>query len=414
MKNKLAKFHLIALPTTLAGIVGHFRSLTKFQRAYQIELPADWGLWLRFSTLSALKKQLRFLQKHDHWDQAALKIYLKQIQPSFGKQVSVFQRLAESFEQTQQVGSEVYTQMYVGSQLKAKKKLRLVLRQLGAVVDDHGFLQLLGTHEFSRNLVPHAVFYTAFRADVWQAYPSKAGLNRDALGQRLHLFRSWIDLQNIRYIRQNYTGSTDFAKLQKYATTAKISLDLTTSAAFHNRSAQAFRYPQNMKVQISAANTAASSNFNNARMAEFIIDLNTRNFVSEWDAYCFESDGRVDSDPQHYSKKQLYQIANTESFNYGIPKGQQYDLPAKDHTHYYLDVKHPFDPQVRQLATQAFHSPQVVTTGGPYADLIKRLPDLVSWQKVPVSQRSAVYQEYLRFCAKTGSVPGYEGFLEQR
>lgn len=409
MKKSKNKILFKLLSAFVAGFLICFRRGREFERIYQIVLPHAWGFWLKFFVLITLKEQVYLLQKGDHWDKQAIRLYIKKILNS-SDETTVFQHCAATFEQTQQVGSEIYTSMYLGSRLKAKKKLRLVLRHLGAMVDDNGFLKLNGTHKFAKNLSPHADFYAAFREDVCRTYSGTDGLNTDILGQRLHLFRSWIDLQNIKYIRQNFIGATDFEKLQDYARSEKQPLDLTTNAAFHNRFAQTFNYPQNMKVQVPATNTVTPLNLNNARMAEFIINITTESFVSEWNVYRDNPDGRVDADPQHYSSDQLYQIANTESFNYGIPKGQQHDLPAKDHTHFYIDVQHPADSQVRQVATHTFHSPRPVVASVQYVDLIKHLSDVAAWQKVPVGQRQEIYQDYTRFCREYGEVVGFESY----
>ena len=63
-------------------------------------------------------------------------------------------------------------------------------------------------------------------------------------------------------------------------------------------------------------------------MVEFIVNLDTGEFDSQWDAYDKHklADGRYDSNPDHYSKYELKEIANTESFNYGPSKGENTDV----------------------------------------------------------------------------------------
>lgn len=58
-------------------------------------------------------------------------------------------------------------------------------------------------------------------------------------------------------------------------------------------------------------------------MVEFIVNLETGEFETQWDAYDQHKlpDGRYDSNPEHYTHDELHEIANTESFNYGPSKG---------------------------------------------------------------------------------------------
>ncbi|WP_158609231.1 DUF3114 domain-containing protein [Ligilactobacillus salitolerans] len=344
----------------------------------------------------ALLSHLRFLRRSDHWDQAALAEYVSQTASSVS-----FEDLAAQFLTTQQVGSPLYARMYAASRLKPRQKLRLVLRHLGAQVDQSGFLQLIGTHQFAPTLAPHAEFLARFRADVQKVF--SAGLLTDSLGLRLHLLRSWLDQQFIAYVRHYFAGETDYQKLLDYAQQAGLEMDYTTNAAFHNRVESAFSYPHHMKVQVPASNTMEIKGFNNARMSEFIVDLDTGAFVSEWNVYRKTAAGLIDSDPGRYSRQDQYQIANTESFNYGLPKGQRGDVKQKDHSHQVLDVKHPADPLVRQEATRRFHIPH----SGQYVDLVKSAPDLAAWQKVSAKKRQAKYEDYRAWCYEQGMVAGF-------
>lgn len=416
MKKKLQLSLYKILVIGGAGIYNFVRAYKKFAQTFQVQLPSSWHGALKFWVGNTLKKQVRFLQKNDHWDQMAVQTYIKKVLHRLEEVETVEKALlvvTAAFDQAQRVGSPIYTQMYQSSQLKAKKKLRLVLRHLGAWIDEDGFLQLTGSHQFAEELPPHADFYAVLRADVWQTYSATDGLNRDSLGLRLHLFRSWIDRQNLEYVRRQFNGPTDFAKLQAYAAQTEQSLDFTTNAAFHNRYQQKFTYPHQMKVQVPASNTCKSPGLNNARMAEFIVDLETEQFISEWDVYRQEA-GLVVATPAKYDQTELAAIANTESFNYGIPHGQQADLPVKDQRHNKLDVDHPADPALRRLATQTFHSPKTLVAGGPYVDLVKHLADLRAWQSVPLEQKTATYQDYFRACQQHGKVSGFSQLNAQR
>ena len=388
-----------------AGLI--WQRTTEFRWLLKQEWPPTWSWGLKSSILIILAKHLRFLRQTDHWDQAALQAYLTAVQVRVSSVASaeVRESLVDGFEQTQQVGSLIYTLMYEQSRRSAKQKLRLVLRHLGGQVDHAGFLQLQGTHDLAPDLAPHAEFYAAIRANIWQAYPTKEGLNADELGARLHLLRSWFDRQNLQYVRRNFTGLTDWEKLQAYAIQAHQPLDLTTNAAFHNRSEDPESVPQNFKVQLPAHNTANKKRYNNARMAEFIVDLTSGQFVSEWNAYEVDETGWVKT---QVAPADLVQVANTESLNYGIPHGAYANLGKRDRSrHQNLDVEHPADPAARRQATRVLRSPATLAHGGPYVDLVKQLPDLAAWQAVPPAKRSAAYAHYRQVCQQVGTVRGY-------
>ena len=148
--------------------------------------------------------------------------------------------------------------------------------------------------------------------------------------QQVHLFRYYLDRQAIYYIRNHYEGTTDYEKLLAYGKENNIEFDYTTSANYHNRikNSNGFQRPYNMKVQVPKGNTAEGDELNNARMVEFIVNMDTGEFDSQWDAYDKHKlpNGRYNSDPSVYSEDELREIANTESFNYGLSTGQNSDV----------------------------------------------------------------------------------------
>ncbi len=75
-------------------------------------------------------------------------------------------------------------------------------------------------------------------------------------------------------------------------------LALTTIIALIQK--MAFKRPYNMKVQVPQGNSAKGKDLNNARMVEFIVNLDTGEFDSQWDAYDNHklADGRYDSNPE--------------------------------------------------------------------------------------------------------------------
>ena len=110
-----------------------------------------------------------------------------------------------------------------------------------------------------------------------------------------------------------------------------------------------------MKVQLTQ--DSDKTKYNDARMIEFIFNIQTGQIVSEWNAYDKHMiNGKIDPNPADYKEKELYQIANTESFNYGVPKGK-YKLSDKyKKLHDKLDIHHPQDPALRDAATNKYVS----------------------------------------------------------
>lgn len=93
-----------------------------------------------------------------------------------------------------------------------------------------------------------------------------------------------------------------------------IKLDYSTSARLHNRylPKENFNYPQNFKVQVDSWH----------RMSEFILELDTQKSVTEWDVYQQLNNQLIDSNKEIYPLSELPAVANTGSFNFGLPKGR--------------------------------------------------------------------------------------------
>ena len=117
----------------------------------------------------------------------------------------------------------------------------------------------------------------------------------------MFFFRYYLDRQAIYYIRSHYEGANDYEKLLAYGKENNIEFDYTTGANYHNRfeKSDGFKRPYNMKVQVPQGNSAKGKDLNNARMVEFIVNLDTGEFESQWDAYDNHklADGRYDSNP---------------------------------------------------------------------------------------------------------------------
>ncbi len=299
-----------------------------------------------------------------------------------------------------QIGSVNYIRTLKQSGLNAHEQLDLIINHhLQAYIDNYGFLQFSPTvYQFSPQLAPTSFFYPYFRDLVVTAYSGKKGLKADLLGRKIHLFRSYLDRQNIAFIRRYQCPSlspeaTDFQLLLSYAHDYHFKLDFKTGANYHNRYHHKFTYPSNMKVQL--VRNSYRRYANPARMIEFIVDIETGKFISQWNIYRFDNQGRVDSDPTHYSTNQLRQIADTESFNYGIPYGEYYVTGKYRHTHQRLDITQPTDSQLRRIAKKYWQAPIDYDDGGNYADLVKNMQDVIAWRGVPDSQRIKVYADYV-------------------
>lgn len=315
------------------------------------------------------------------------------------------------------IGSPLYTRAFKRLTLPAAARLRLVLRQVQASIDQNGFLQIK-RQQFYPRLPPHADFLVEFRKQVRRAFPAKSlrVYARDPaqpqlaeLAGEIHLFRSYLDWQNIRYIRTNFSGQTDFKKLQNYCQLFKIKLDYSTSARFHNRYLpnKKFSYPQNFKIQVDSWH----------RMSEFILEIDTQKFVTEWDVYRQLTNQLIDSNKNTYPLSVLSAVANTGSFNFGLPKGRWAWLLKFNDTHQRLDVMHPTDPQIRRwLLKRKFRTPSSYRRQGEYIDLIVTNKDFASWQKVPIPNRRMVYLDFCRFYQQ--SLParnrGFADYWQQR
>ena len=299
-----------------------------------------------------------------------------------------------------QIGSVNYMRALKQSGLNAHEQLDLIINHhLQAYIDDHGFLQFPSTiYQFSSQLAPTSFFYPYFRDLVVTAYSKKEGLKADLLGRKVHLFRSYLDRQNIAFIRRYQRPflspeATDFQRLISYAQDNHFKLDFKTGATYHNRYHDKFTVPYNMKIQL-VRNSYRWQN-NPARMIEFIVEIATGKFVSQWNVYHFDEQGRIDTNPANYSTDQLRQVADTESFNYGIPYGGYPVVGKYRHTHQLLDINQPTNSELRQVAKKYWQAPLDYDKGGNYADLVKNMQDVIAWRGVPAAQRIKVYADYV-------------------
>lgn len=408
-------------------VAGELKANRDFAKKYQIERPQNLS-WKEYNSyITGLRQQAEELKKVDGWDDEAVKNYINQVKSSTAKLQTgqeFYNKRDELYAQTKEVGSDVYTGMYAASKMSSREKLELVLKHLGAEVDEHNFMHLTSaTHKFSDKMPPHGDFLMYFRKDVILTFKDKS-LKEDkfGLGQQVHLFRYYLDRQAIYYIRNNYEGDSDYEKLLAYGEEQGLTFDYTTGANYHNRydkDTDVFRRPYNMKVQVPQENTFDQENdFNNARMVEFIVNLETGEFETQWDAYDQHKlpNGRYDSNPEHYTYDELHEIANTESFNYGPSKGD--NKPNKGiyvGQHNRLDVTQPADSELRQKAKSIFKSEDDLgKKGGQYADIVKGggHKDYEAWQErtkgMSEKEKVAEYNKYKEYAS--GIKPSNRGY----
>lgn len=346
------------------------------------------------------------------WDQSACHAYLLTVTNALTSPTRLFQSIHV-------VGSLAYTNMLKATRQTPAAKLNMMLnRHLQAQIDEYGFLQLTSSnYQLASLLSPKSPFFPYIRDLVVAAYPTPMGLKIDVLGREIHLFRCFLDRMVINFIRHYRSNElpanvTDYDRLLQYCRDNTIALDYQTGANFHNRYHGAFDYPHNMKVQLMRDSQA--NQLNDARMIEFIVDIDSGNFVSEWNVYHEQADGSVDADPTHYSWDELREVADTESFNYGIPYGV-YHVPARCRgTHRHLDVDQPRDSEIRRQAKQYWVYPHDYDRGGKFAEIVAAGgdADVTAWRGVLLADRPMVYADFVDYLQNhPGINPGIRAFL---
>ena len=391
----------------------------EFENEYLPKKPKDVTAFEYNQFLTGLREQSVNLKKIDGWDKDAIKGYVKGVSKRTAdvKTASELNARRDAlYAETKEIGSDIYTEMYAASKLDSKAKIELVLKQLGAETDGNQFMHLTSkTHKISENLAPHGDFNMYFRRDVVKAFGDKhLNYKKDLLRQQVHFFRYYLDRQAIYYIRNHYEGATDYEKLLAYGKENNIEFDYTTGSNYHNRFTpkDGFKRPYNMKVQVPQGNSAKGKDLNNARMVEFIVNIDTGEFDSQWDAYDKHklADGSYNSDLSAYSDDEFREIANTESFNYGPSKGQNSDVTKfYKGKHGMLDVDGTPEPATRSEAKKQFHSESDLgdvdkDTGhvGQFADIVRKggHEDYEAWQrKTKGMSEKEKEEEYNKFKA---------------
>lgn len=316
-------------------------------------IQAEWAKAEFFSTYQLSEKSLQnqlWGQKQkleeQGWDESAIAGYFREV---MAKPTS--KTVAESWRQTQEVGSPLYTKMFQESQKKPWEKIEQVFSHLGAVIENQT-LQLTGEMRFDPQMPPHSPFLKKWAETIQQAYENKRITDR-----RVHQFRMYIDRHNLTYVRRQFRlgQMTDEAALKVYTHAPEPQglggkKMLAERARLHNKQLKTKNYhcgKENRK--------RLTPDFH----SEFIVD-HKGSFVSQWNVLEIDASNRVIMDAAYYDQKyatvkeKLYfeqQLVNGESFNYANRNDEQ---------HRNLDILPPsqLDPPLRKQICRRWRSPE--------------------------------------------------------
>lgn len=271
--------------------------------------------------LQRLTHQGEELTYFSGWDKRAVLAYLEAVNTKLNAfagngyeaenvtKEEFLQELENTYQSARQIGSDVYTYMFEASKIEPKKKALLVLRQMGAYMDENGMLQLGAGDKFAADMTPHSAFLEDYAACVREAYQKNGHKYRTLDDQMIHQFRMYIDKHNIEYVRNYFKGPTDYAKLQAYAKNFEMKLYYGEPSRHHNKIGRGEHFRKQKYDKVLTPN----------RLSEFIINVETGTFVTQWDVLEIRKDGTVASGPDGYLKRESEKqcvIVDTESFNY--------------------------------------------------------------------------------------------------
>lgn len=295
----------------------------EFEKKYAIERPKEMSDEEYQVYLTKLRAQEKDLRVEDGWDKSAIEEYFKAANKQTRELTAAeaMEKIAELYSQTLLVGSDLYTKMYEACGYSDQGKIDMVLKQLGARIDENGALQLTGSHKLFEKMPPHAEFLNTWAKTVQKAYSGK-----ELDDARVHQLRMYIDRNNINYVRTKYgEGVSDEEALRQYALTE---LDgkkmIAEKGRKHNKSLKTEGYtPGNENRK------RTSPDFH----SEFILN-NDGKFVSQWNVLETDKNGNVITDWEYYKKKYPTaeaqknfesQIMNGESYNYGNKNDKEHD-----------------------------------------------------------------------------------------
>lgn len=269
--------------------------------------------------LLILQAQTKELRQRAGWDKKAVFAYLEAVDNKFGQfsrgyegeqitQEEYLDQLQRVYQTAHLVGSDVYTYMFEASELSAKEKALLVPKQMGGYIDINGMLQLKDGDVFYPEMPPHSEFLEIYAEYVRNAYEGKRKTYKQLDNQMIHQFRMYIDRHNISYVRSHFEGRTDYEKLKQYAEEFEFSLYYGEPSRHHNKISGKEHFKEQKFDKILTPN----------RLSEFIIDVDTGNFVTIWDILKEDGDIIVSSAKAYREeeKKAAEKIVDTESFNY--------------------------------------------------------------------------------------------------
>ena len=173
-----------------------------------------------------------------------------------------------------------------------------------------GMLQLKDGDEFYLSMEPHSVFLEDYAQCVRDAYQKKNKTYKRLDDTMIHQFRMYIDKHNIEYVRNNFDGKTDYEKLKNYAAEFEFSLYYGEPSRHHNK---------NSKRQLHLTEQKYDKILTPNRLSEFIINVETGEFVTEWDVLKTKDTQTVMSKDSSYKKRKKApkkKVVDTESFNY--------------------------------------------------------------------------------------------------
>lgn len=270
--------------------------------------------------LLVLQAQTEELADSAGWDKRAVFAYLEAVDNRFGQfargyegeqitQEEYLEQLDRVYQSAHLIGSDVYTYMFESSSLKPKKKALLVIEQMGGYLDENGMLQLSGGDKFYPEMEPHSTFLEDYAQCIQDAYKKKNKTYKRLDNPMIHQFRMYIDKHNIEYVRNNFEGKTDYEKLLNYAKEFEFALYYGEPSRHHNKVSKDSSFEGQKYDKILTPN----------RLAEFIVDVKTGEFVTEWDVLKTGEESTVLSRNTSYKKEkesERKKVVDTESFNY--------------------------------------------------------------------------------------------------
>ncbi|MGG5343420.1 hypothetical protein IGI58_000594 [Enterococcus sp. AZ020] len=320
-------------------------------------------------TVYTLTLKIQCNKQVDHgWDRDALNCYAEYLKKRIDEKPIVFEHLLEESEkQLFLIGSPLYEQLFIHSNLSNKEKVHLVIKQLGGFLNDNNDLAFsLTEYSVDPDLAPGSSFLDIFAKTVQRAYPngleikdSDKKIARSTIKKNypdetmLHQFRHRLDKHNVLYVkeyRQKHHLPTDEAAIKmilkdgwfyadpQYHNRALLGIDV---AADDIRSGQRVLTKRGLLKKIRKRGfyrKILSADYH----SEFIID-EAGELISQWTTKTQET------------AYQQMPIANGESFNYG--ERPRYD-PTQSHNRLDGMPPHYFDPTQRMQIKKNWISPK--------------------------------------------------------